>query len=312
MKESGGGRYGLGQEGGGWKVGKGCGYLVYHKEEAEKNRGFIELFQIEGKTAGFDFFLVGSREYKDMPLPDVVINRTREPTVSQWYERRGVPVFHSSFLTEIGNNKWKTLQFFKNRLPASLTARDFAPVTAILEGSQTLSAEWFGKQGWGEGVTDLVLKTVDGHGGSEVRLAERATPMGLKKLARQFPGRELIVQRRVDSDSKDVRVYILGGEIYQAMLRQGKDDFRSNFSLGGSVRPYHLSGRQRGLVECFLRALKGERIGLLGLDFILDREGELIFNELEEMVGCRMLYQYTERNIVRDFVSWLCGGKAVL
>ena len=242
-----------------------------------------------------------------MPLPDVVLNRTREPSLSRWYEQRDVPVFHSSFLTEMGNDKWETLQFFKENLPAAIAEGEFAPKTAVLGNSREISAEWFGKQGWQEGMEDLVLKTVDGHGGNEVCLAVRAGCEDLRRLAGQFPGRKLIVQRRVDSDSKDVRIYILGGEVYQAVLRQGKGDFRSNFSLGGSAMPYHLSGGQRELAECFLQALKGQGMGILGLDFILTREGEFIFNELEEMVGCRMLYQHTGRNIVGDFVSWLCG-----
>lgn len=280
-----------------------CGYLVYHQEEARRNKGFIELFQSEGRAAGLPFFWVDSREYQNMPLPGLVLNRTRDPSVSQWYEQRGIPVFHSPFLTETGNHKWKTLEFFKDSL--SPAEEGIFPRTLFLGGGKEPSAEWWEGQGWEEGETDLVLKTVDGHGGREVFLIERAAWEGIQALVRKLPGRELMVQQRVDSDSKDVRVYILGGEIYQAMLRQGRGDFRSNFSLGGSAAPWHLSSGQERLVGRFLQALQGERIGLIGLDFILTKEGEFVFNELEEMVGCRMLYQYTGRNIVRDFVGWL-------
>ena len=41
---------------------------------------------------------------------------------------------------------------------------------------------------------------------------------------------------------------------------------------------------------------------MAGIDFLVQWDGTLLFNELEEMVGCRMLYQCTERDIVRDYI----------
>lgn len=282
-----------------------CAYLIYHAGEAQRNKAFIKLFQTEGEARGIRFLLVDSGKYQKMPLPDFVLNRTRDFLVSQWYEQRDVPVFHSSFLTETGNDKWKTLEFFQRKLPSAITDGGFFPQTVVVKEGQKFFAGWFEEQGWQEGMTDLVVKTVDGHGGNEVCLLESADSESLGRITGQFPGRRLIVQQRVDSDSKDVRVYILGGEIYQAMLRQGMGDFRSNFSLGGSAKPCHLSRGHKELVGLFLQALRKERMGIFGLDFILTREGEFVFNEMEEMVGCRMLYQYAGRNIVGDFVAWL-------
>lgn len=31
----------------------------------------------------------------------------------------------------------------------------------------------------------------------------------------------------------------------------------------------------------------------------------MVFNELEEMVGCRMLYACSDHDIVSDYVGWL-------
>ena len=46
---------------------------------------------------------------------------------------------------------------------------------------------------------------------------------------------------------------------------------------------------------------------MAGLDFIIREDGRLVFNELEEMVGCRMLYANTGKDIVKDYVKWLAG-----
>ena len=83
------------------------GYLVYHPKEAEKNQAFIRLFEEEGKKESIFFSYVSHEQYQSEPLPDFVLNRTRSPQVSMWYEKRHIPVFHSAFLTELGNHKRK-------------------------------------------------------------------------------------------------------------------------------------------------------------------------------------------------------------
>ena len=39
--------------------------------------------------------------------------------------------------------------------------------------------------------------------------------------------------------------------------------------------------------------------------FLLEKNGCMVFNELEEMVGCRMLYACSDHDIVSDYVGWL-------
>lgn len=42
---------------------------------------------------------------------------------------------------------------------------------------------------------------------------------------------------------------------------------------------------------------------MAGIDFILTKDGRLIFNELEEMVGSRMLYNCSKHDIVKEYVE---------
>ncbi len=301
-------------------------YLVYQREEAEKNKRFLELFREAGKEFGIDFSYVSREDYRQKDLPDFVLNRTRDAKVSRWYEQEQVPVFHSSGITEIGNHKGKTLEFLRKRLPREVLQRKWAPETIFLPKERlvewqtaialgNLDALYELDQFWKQQMP-FVIKSVDGHGGSEVMAiwppekAERFD--GFAEYCNQIygkldiiVGKDCILQEMIPSDSRDVRVYILGNQIYLGMMRQGQGDFRSNASLGGHTEVYPLSDRERMFVELFLQAFQGEVLGLAGLDFILTRDGRLVFNELEEMVGCRMLYQKTDRNIVRDYVFWL-------
>lgn len=297
-------------------------YMIYTEAEGQRNRAFIEMFRQAGESQGLLFSFVPVSQYQRMPLPDLVLNRTRDPWVSRWYEERHVRVYHDSDIVEIGNDKYKTLERLQVRLPEegfslkkSGEDQTVVGATAIETGhSFLLTAEMKNdlrllqqqiEQKLGT-VDMVVLKTVDGHGGSEVyRLS--ADPfrdeLSWRQIMDSLRGRRLLCQKWVDCDSRDLRVYILWGEIYAAVLRQGQHDFRSNYSRGGSIRQYDLSEQERSYIEPFIRALGGKRLAMAGIDFLVQRDGTLLFNELEEMVGCRMLYQCTERDIVQDYVA---------
>lgn len=327
-------------------------YMIYSEAEGQRNRAFIEMFCKAGERYHLLFSFVPVTRYQQMPLPDLVLNRTRDPQVSRWYEKRQVRVYHDSDIVEIGNDKYKTLERLQEKLPEKelLTlqpGRNRAEGRAVDTeiggrdgGSGIRTAKEDRKNGNGEFVSKwcpcsflltaemkndfrllqqqmeqklgfvdaVVLKTVDGHGGSEVyRLS--ADPVGdalsWRQILDRLQGRSLLCQEWVDSGSRDLRVYILWGEIYAAVLRQGQHDFRSNYSRGGSIKPYDLSERERAYIQPFIQALGGRRLTMAGIDFLVRRDGTLLFNELEEMVGCRMLYQCTERDIVQDYVMGL-------
>ena len=71
------------------------GILIYYPWEAEKNKRFLQMFQEKGSILGVEFSYCSIEEYESHPLPDFVLNRTRQPEVSLWYQKRQIPVFHS-------------------------------------------------------------------------------------------------------------------------------------------------------------------------------------------------------------------------
>jgi len=44
---------------------------------------------------------------------------------------------------------------------------------------------------------------------------------------------------------------------------------------------------------------------MVGIDFILDDNGNLVFNEIEDVVGARMLYQCSDIDIVKEYLSYI-------
>lgn len=290
------------------------GYIIYYPQEAAKNQDFIRMFQERGSTVGISFVYLSVYEYKKYQkntLPSLVLNRTRTPEVSRWYQEREIPVFHEDVLVELANDKFKSLEYFRRHLSKEVLREKWCPDSRLLP-KEEMEKIFFGKK---ELPGNKVVKSLDGHGGREVFLTGEISEVSMDYYVdsdldkcRDFSilrGRDCMLQERISSDSQDLRVYILGGEIYQAVLRTGKNDFRSNFSLGGTAKAYELNREQTDWIWQFVKVLPGQQSGMLGIDFILDRDGRLIFNEIEEMVGCRMLYQCTSRDIVGDYVGWL-------
>ncbi|MBP0975489.1 MAG: hypothetical protein J6P20_05435, partial [Oscillospiraceae bacterium] len=100
----------------------------------------------------------------------------------------------------------------------------------------------------------------------------------------------------------DVRIYVLGGEIYSAVLRTSDTDFRSNFSLGGKAEVIKPDAEMRALVNKIQEIMP---LDFAGVDLLRSPEGGYILGEIEDAVGCRMLYQLTELNPAQDYIRYI-------
>ena len=293
-------------------------YIIYYEEEAKKNSGFIDMLKSECRKYDIAIEYISFEKVNLMSESSFenkfkkiffVINRTREYKLSLRFEKINVKVFHSSKITELGNNKYKTYCYLKEYFERNKNEPqgEWIAHTVLVKADDLNNVlnDYIGK--------DYVIKSVDGHGGSQVfSLNDDGTKHGSYRKNRDnaknniykaLQGHDCVLQKRIDSDSNDIRVYIVFGKIYAAVLRHGNDGFKSNFSLGGSVEEYFPDEEQKKNIEKFIEAFGAEQLSMAGIDFILTRDGNLIFNELEEMVGSRMLYNCSKHDIVREYVE---------
>lgn len=283
-------------------------WIIYHRENAIYNQQYIRFYIEEGAKQGIDvkLLLVEDMEFgvrkgrwfltyqKEEPvLPDFAICRAIYPLLNRQLEYMGIPVFNNSFVAEICNDKARTYQY--------LAATGIKMVdTSFYRNAQL-------KEVFRQTAAPTVIKAVAGHGGSQVFLVnaseegeDREYPSLMDKLA----GSDVVVQPLTGTRHQDLRVYVIGTEIIAAVLRTAKEGFKSNFSLGGEVSLYQLSATEIELVD---RIIEQFDFGLVGIDFIIGDEGELIFNEIEDVVGSRMLYQCSDVNIVEKYLSFIRG-----
>ena len=293
-------------------------YIIYYDEEAKKNSGFIEMLKSECRKYDIALEYISFEKVNLMSESSFenkfkkiffVINRTREYKLSLRFEKINVKVFHSTKITELGNNKYKTYCYLKEYFERNKNEPqgEWIAHTVLVKTDDlnNILNDYIGK--------DYVIKSVDGHGGSQVfSLNDDGTKHGSYRKNRDnaknniykaLQGHDCVLQKRIDSDSNDIRVYIVFGKIYAAVLRHGNDGFKSNFSLGGSVEEYFPDEEQKKFIEKFIKAFGAGQLSMAGIDFILTRDGNLIFNEIEEMVGSRMLYNCSKHDIVREYVE---------
>lgn len=196
---------------------------------------------------------------------DFVINRTNDYKIAEYFENQGIRVFNPSQLSKLANDKQKCYEFMQ------ANGIDIMPINYA--GSP------------------VVKKKIDGHGGTEVEMLTE--PEKFKK--------GYVYQKPCDTLGKDLRVWLIGGKIITAILRESKTDFRSNFCLGGSATPYLLKDDEVGLVKKIADLVKSDYIGI---DLIFNG-GKPIFNEIEDTVGARMVYDKTDIDILDLYCNYI-------
>ncbi len=237
------------------------GILIYSKKEAQRNNFAIEKFK-----QNLNIEVVFEDDVDFTSNPDFVINRTNSGKIAEKFEKKGVKVFNPSSLSYLANDKQSCYEFMSNN------GIEIMPIN-------------YKKY-------PLVVKPKNGHGGLGVRLIKSG----------EIPQDDNLVYQKVASDiGKDLRVWLIGDKIIASILRQSKNDFRSNFCLGGSATVYNLSDEERKLVHKIANLIDYDYIGI---DFVFNN-GKIVFNEIEDTVGARMVYSVTNIDILKEYCDYI-------
>ena len=255
------------------------GHLYYSAEEAERNHGFIDDLMKHASDMNIALTLIVDDEKPDDDA-DFIVFRDRNSSLSKTWESNGHRLINRSEVNMIANDKLRTFEF------AALLGIPVVPTKKVLSVYDVPSFP-------------VVLKTVDGHGGSEVFLCHSKEKA--EDFFTRFARRRTIAQPFIESSSTDVRVFMLGEEVLGAVKRTGGDSFKSNYTLGGSVEKYSLSSWQEKEVRLIAKALKSDYIGI---DFLLLTDGGWMLNEIEDPVGARSLYVTHDFSVAQRLLEY--------
>lgn len=268
------------------------GWIVYDSNQYQKNEWFAnkllkycknfcnaKLIIVERLQFGIDedgYYIC----YDNEPLqkPDFVLMRSIFPLLSFFLEQLKIRVFNNYQTSKLCNDKRLTyLSVKKSQVPIMDTMffnRDFFDVKNI----QLYNIDY-----------PIILKSASGHGGTEVFLIKNTEY--LQHIVSSLDKPDFLIQKIFYPFGKDLRVYVLGGKIIASVLRMS-EGIKSNYSLGGKAHYYQLNSLEQKLVNDLLHKLHFCP-DFIGIDFLYSND-RLVFNEIEDVVGTRMLYETTE------------------
>lgn len=277
------------------------GWILYNKCDAERNSCYIDFHKEEGEKLGIQIQLLYIEEIEfgvkqdqwyltyqgeKISYPDFAIMRMNYPLLTRQLELLGIPVFNNSFVAAICNDKAQTYQYVA-KTGVEMVDSKFVHKNFLCDNLDNIKRPF-------------VVKSVSGHGGQQVFLIGEDTT-DIQSIYEQLDD-HVVIQPLVGFKRQDLRVYVVGNEIVAAVLRTGQDGFKSNFSLGGKAEYFELEEEEKEIVEKIIDLFD---FGLVGIDFIIGDHGELIFNEIEDVVGSRMLYSCTDVNIVALYLAYI-------
>ena len=270
-------------------------WLIYDEYEAEKNKYYIQLYFDECKKRSINLRLLicekinikiidskFSISYKNehIATPSFAICRTINPMLSQQLEYMKIPVYNNAFVSSICNNKMKTYQYVSSF------------------GIEIMNTSFANKKI--ENIKyPFVIKPVDGKGGKNVCLIENENEYD--KVLSLLGNSECVIQSVASDIGKDLRVYVIDKKIIASIIRISNSDFRSNFCLGGTAELYKLSNDEIKIVKSIIDMFD---FGFVGIDFVFNN-GKMIFNEIEDVVGARMIYAKTNINVVSEYLDYI-------
>ncbi|MFP7493476.1 ATP-grasp domain-containing protein [Terribacillus saccharophilus] len=274
------------------------GWLIYNQAEAKRNAAFIEWFLEESAQLGIDLQLVYINQLYGAlrngcvdiqikmgdPSPDFAIVRTIDPLLTAQLEQAGIACFNNAQIAALANDKIRThLALAKLAIPMV----DMHFQTGIPLDDPPLPYPF-------------VWKTSTGRGGKDVHLVKDKAQY--EALQIRYRNQHILMQELAGTPGKDVRVFVIGKEIIASVLRSSAQDFRANHSLGGNASLYTLNAQEEMLVQ---KIIDQYDFGFVGIDFLFDGNGRLLFNEMEDVVGSRTLSQVSDINIVRLYLQFI-------
>jgi|SRR5690625_111483 len=276
------------------------GWLIYSKSDAKENKSFINWCMEEASLQDINLKLVLhedieigvisnqlSCQINGQPtnLPDIAIVRTIDFLLSLQLEAMGVNVFNSSEVSKVCNNKALT-HFMIRKLNVPMLDTLFIKAEN-LTNQPPMSYPF-------------VVKDAESRGGKHVYLIKNQVEW--TKNLTLLSSNKLIIQSCNVQLGKDLRVFVVGKKIIGGVLRQSTTDFRANFKLGGSAVWYDLSSHEEQIIN---KIISHFDFGMVGIDFLIDHKGDLLFNEIEDVVGSRILSKVSNKNIVREYMTYI-------
>ncbi|MCH7730426.1 RimK family alpha-L-glutamate ligase [Patescibacteria group bacterium] len=229
---------------------------------------------------GFDVIIVRGIFNSIKPI-SVVVNSFR---------KRGVRVFDNNFIEHKYSIDKVTdlIKLAQERIPVPATAysRDFSQYTDLAE---TI------------GYPLVVKSTRSGKGAAIFKIDNKKSLLSLTadlegddKKAKSFLLQKFIAYKF------DLRVLVIGKQVFTMRRIPAEGEFRANYSLGGKVEQFDLDDEGR---ELAIKALRTVDMSVGGIDILLAEDGKKYILEVNHTAGFVGMEKALDKNIGKVYVE---------
>jgi RimK family alpha-L-glutamate ligase len=138
-----------------------------------------------------------------------------------------------------------------------------------------------------------------------VRVSDEEMAFRVFKTIEQIRG-VYYLQRTVDHEGRDIRVFVVGGRVLAAVERKS-EGWRTNLSRGGRATPIDLPEAWTALA---LRAAAAVGTEYAGVDLLPARDGTVYVIEVNGIPGWEGLQQATGVDVAGAVIEQLARGTA--
>ena len=213
-----------------------------------------------------------------------------EPPFDQQYVNTTFILDQISNKIKIVNNP-KSIRDVHEKL-FSLKFIKYMPPTLISENSDEIKS-------FIQKYKKIVIKPVEGYGGSDVSLIKKFNKKIINKYFKKY--NHVVIQKFLAEISKgDKRIFIINGKIKGAISRVPKQgSFLSNMSKGAVPKKINVNTKELKISKILAKELKKNNIYFAGIDFI---QGKLIGDiNVTSPTGLKTYYDLTGINLAKYF-----------
>ena len=211
--------------------------------------------------------------------------------VVRQFEMMGVYTVNESVAIARSRDKLRSLQLL-SRKGIGLPVTGFAHSTMYTQDLIDLA-----------GGAPLVIKLLEGTQGIGVVLAE--TNNAAESVIEAFKGlkQNILVQEFIkEADAKDIRCFVVGGEVVASMMRTGKQgDFRSNIHRGGKAEQIKITPEERSTA---IRAAKVMGLNVAGVDILRSNHGPVVM-EVNSSPGLEGIEAASGKNVAEYIITFI-------
>ncbi len=152
---------------------------------------------------------------------------------------------------------------------------------------------------------DIVLKPVFGsRGHGSTRISDRDVAWNILR-EQAFFRHVIYMQKFIPHKRRDIRAFVVGGEVVAAMIRESPDSWKTNVAIGAKPKPIKLGGELENLAIKSTKVLGCE---VAGVDILLSENGDAYVLEVNSQPGWRGLQSVTQVNIADRIIDYIISS----